>query len=300
MIRALLRAAHDAAHYFGLSLRTVITGALLLGIGIVLHVKVRGEVATREELASRLMLDFAPAFIFLTALFLFNVLRAPYLIYLEDYGKTQTAIDQVQGDKAAIQDELKKANEEIERLKKTTPTTGNQASDKIQAAIRKVLLFPNAAQDSAPPKTMMETLLTNQTPRKLFGVLFQNEESAISAIPECGPVLRDFLHKYYQFESDTGEFENELLERIGGIVFVRFPQGWQIYLRYAISRFSGLSKDQIIAGGNFLNYEITWDDAERVYNQLSGDPQITKRFSNTFSQYKDFVETTDKLTRALQ
>jgi len=34
-------------------------------------------------------------------------------------------------------------------------------------------------------------------------------------------------------------------------------------------RIGGLSKEQVIKGGTFLNYSITWDDAEKVFVSLS-------------------------------
>jgi hypothetical protein len=176
----------------------------------------------------------------------------------------------------------------------SAPTETLANSPQIQAAINKVLNFPNAVQDSTVPPTIIETLLTDQTPRKLFNVLMQYDEGGVS------PTLRDFLRQYYQFEQNTGQFENELLEKIGGTVTVRFRQAWAIYLRYAILRFAGMSKDQVIAGGNFLNYGISWDDAENIYGQLSSDPLIAKKISTTLSQYAAFVELTKKLRASAQ
>jgi hypothetical protein len=128
----------------------------------------------------------------------------------------------------------------------------------------------------------------------LFDILIGYDDNSIAAVPNIGPSLRGFLHNYYQFEQDTRQIENQSLGKIGALVTVRFPQAWQIYLRYAILRFSGNSKEQIIAGGSFLNYDITWDDAERVYGQLASDPVIAKGFSDAFSRYNDFVQTTDR------
>jgi hypothetical protein len=59
------------------------------------------------------------------------------------------------------------------------------------------------------------------------------------------------------------------MARIGQMVQVRFSAGWQIYLQYVLMRLGGRSKEAIIAGGDFLNYDITWDDAERVFTELS-------------------------------
>jgi hypothetical protein len=53
-----------------------------------------------------------------------------------------------------------------------------------------------------------------------------------------------------------------------------FTAAWVIYAQYVIKRAVGLSKDQIISGGNFLNYGITWDDAEQIFTELSKESEF--------------------------
>jgi hypothetical protein len=142
---------------------------------------------------------------------------------------------------------------------------------------------------------MVERLFLDQTPRKLFDVLMRYDEGDIGKIPETGALLQDFLRKYYQFDKNAVQFEGELLNRIGGTVTVRFRQAWAIYLKYAILRFSGTSKEDVIIGGNFLNFDITWDDAERVFGELSSDRLISRRFADIFAEHERFIETANKL-----
>ena len=97
----------------------------------------------------------------------------------------------------------------------------------------------------------------------------QYEEKDILATPEIGATLVDFRTKYYQFRRLAEGLESRALPRIGQMVTVKFSQGWHLYYVYAVMRFGGVSKDQIVAGGNFLNYDITWDDAERVFGELA-------------------------------
>lgn len=80
--------------------------------------------------------------------------------------------------------------------------------------------------------------------------------------------------------------ENDLISRIGPIALTRIPAGWQIYVQYAVMRFAGMSKDVIIAGGDFLNYGITWDDAERVFTQLSAEAVVCSEVSGLFLSHK--------------
>jgi hypothetical protein len=104
---------------------------------------------------------------------------------------------------------------------------------------------------------MVEKLFLDQTPRKLFDVLMRYDEGEIGRIPETGALLQDFLRKFYQFEKEAVRFEGELLNRIGGTVTVRFRQAWAIYLKYAILRFSGMSREEVIAGGFGASENLT-------------------------------------------
>lgn len=164
----------------------------------------------------------------------------------------------------------------------------------IQAAVHRVLSFPNAIPDSKS-QTMTESMLTNKTPRKLFDALVQYDENSVGSVPNSGPMLREFLHRYYEFQGKVEAVEKKSLEKIGGMVAVRFSAGWEMYLQYAILRFSGHPKDQIAKGSNFLNYSITWDDAERVYIELANDPSITEGFQDVLSRYEGFTQTVERL-----
>ena len=126
-----------------------------------------------------------------------------------------------------------------------------------------------------------------------------HDESEIAKIPNAGSSLQEFMRNYYQFSTDATRVEDELMTRIGGTVKVRFRQGWAIYLGYVIQRFGGASKEQIIAGGNFLNYDITWDDAERVYRELSSDQLIAKTLADLFAKHQGFVATINALKASI-
>ena len=64
------------------------------------------------------------------------------------------------------------------------------------------------------------------------------------------------------------------------MVNVTFSQAWAIYLKYAMLRFFGLSTTDIIAGGNFLNYDITWNDAEKIFLELSKDASVIQEMKD--------------------
>ena len=240
-------------------MRTSLIALALIALGFLLHWAVRGIAETKDEAYKWVILVAAPTVLFLAGLFLVNLFRAPYLIYADEHNKMQGLIGVATAQKVAAEARAQTAQDRIRELERQLATKdgGKQTPDnnaQIRAAIRKVLLFPNAVQDSTAPKTMIETMLTNQTPRKLFAVLIQYDENAIGAVPGSGPLLRDFLHNYYQFDNDIGQLENNVLGRIGGMVAVRFHEGWGIYLRYAILRFGGMSRGPSRCAGQFLKF----------------------------------------------
>jgi hypothetical protein len=156
----------------------------------------------------------------------------------------------------------------------------------IRSEVSKLWRYPDAIHDVSPPPTLIETLLVDKQPRRIFDVLMRFEEKDILEVPEIGKALHDHLTAYYRFRQRALRFEEDLLTRIGQIVGVRFPVAWKIYLRYSWMRFGGQSKDTIIAGGNFLNYSITWDDAERVFIHLSSDETVSSAVTELLASHQ--------------
>ena len=146
--------------------------------------------------------------------------------------------------------------------------------ENLKSQVTKLLRFPEAATDVITPPTFLEKLLTNKLPRRLFDLLMNYEETDILSVPEIGSVLHEHLNGYYNFRCSTKTYEDALISKIGQMVQVRFRDGWKIYYQYVMMRASGSSKEQIMAGSNFLRYEITWDDSERVFFELSKEMHI--------------------------
>jgi hypothetical protein len=128
-------------------------------------------------------------------------------------------------------------------------------------------------------------LLVDKLPRRLFEVVVEYEESDIKRVPGIGEMLHEHLLAYRHFRDETLAVEGDLFSRIGPIATTRLAAGWQIYLQYILMRFAGTSKEAVAGGPDFLNYGITWEDAERVFVQLSADAVVTSRITNLFIFY---------------
>jgi hypothetical protein len=159
-------------------------------------------------------------------------------------------------------------------------------TERLRTEVKKLLRFPDAITDSSRPPTMLERLLIEQVPRKLFDLLMPYDEQIVLEVPGVGMDLHQYLTNYYEFRRDTLHVEDVLLQAIGQLVSVRFAQAWRILLQYVLMRFAGSTKEQIEAGGNFLNYGITWEEAETTFQQLSQMSPLSMQVSELFSAFE--------------
>ena len=80
---------------------------------------------------------------------------------------------------------------------------------------------------------------------------------------------------------------------------MRFRQAWgAIYFRYFLLRSGGLTQQQIIDGGSFLNWGITWDEAERVFNELTKNPATGPAMAEKFYLQQSMVAAATSIINA--
>lgn len=158
---------------------------------------------------------------------------------------------------------------------------------RLESEVSRLLRFPDGIIDTSEPPSLIEGMLADRLPYRLFQVLMTYDDKDVANTPIIGRELKTFLDEYYQFRQKILRLEPDLTDRIGATVKVRFRVAWGIYLRYLILRFSGQSKGKITSGENFLNYDITWDDAERVYTEIAANSETVQKFSEIFSTYNE-------------
>ena len=164
-----------------------------------------------------------------------------------------------------------------------------QKHSTIRSEVLKLLRFPNASGGLPSQTSVIEQLLVNKLPQKMFSLLIQFDGKDVSGLPKIGAQLDNHLASYDRFHEESTLVERDLLPRIGDMVRVSFRQGWRIYFRYVVMRFAERSKEDIIRDGNFLNYEITWDDAERVFIELNKKSAVRDRFVKIFRLYNEMI-----------
>lgn len=172
----------------------------------------------------------------------------------------------------------------------------DEVADRLRSEVRRLLRFPDAIADNSPPPTKLERLLVDTLPRKLFDLLMQYDEQDVMEVPGIGPALHEHLTSYYAFRRQALDIEGMLMETIGGLVGVRFSQAWRILLQYVVMRFAGTTREQIEAGPNFLNYGITWEEAEKTFQQLSDTNSISGQVSELLSTVARLSESARSLS----
>lgn len=172
----------------------------------------------------------------------------------------------------------------------------DDAVAKLESEVSNLLRYPDAYRDMVDPPTITEELLTNKLPRRLFDLLYAYDDKIILSVPKVGTALRDHKVGYYRFRQNVQKLEGSLMAKIGERVQVRFRDAWTMYLQYVILRSANNSKEKIIAGGNFFSYPITWDDCERVFQELWKDQSVSSAATAMFSLHSKLGEGVAKIS----
>jgi hypothetical protein len=172
-------------------------------------------------------------------------------------------------------------------------------SEEIRSKVSTLLRFPDAEPLQTSTMSLLETMLVDQRPAKLFAIVKGHNPETLSSVPEIGTALADIQQSYYAFKGNANELFNTLMDRVGRNVGVRFSQGWRIYVQYAFMRWGGRTREDIESGGNFLNYSITWDDAERVATLLQTDNELIAQLQKFGAEHEALLRRVEELRTAL-
>lgn len=155
----------------------------------------------------------------------------------------------------------------------STPQEKEQQIERLKAELSDLAEFPNKG-DVGQPNTMLEGLSRTKVPIRLYSTLDRYVKQTIVGVPGVGERLFDFRKSYYEFSQSQQDLETIAITSVGPHVEGKLRAAWTIYFRYFLLRSSGHSADDVKEAGNFLNYDITWEDAERVYQELSKTPAV--------------------------
>jgi hypothetical protein len=212
MMRCLGRAAVESADFFDLKFRAAIITIVLVALGFLLLWRVRGTAETKEEFYKYFILVAAPTVLFLAGLFIYNVLRAPYLLYVDEYSKAQAKVTLANAAKTEAQGKTKTLEVRIGELEKQLSTKSTPA-----------LAQPHRAIESA--KSTLVSLTDGQRfvlKQKLTA--YKGHKISLMFIGH-DPQMRVIFEQLLDIFKDSGWAINQ--SEIGqvGVVGANFPNG---------------------------------------------------------------------------
>ena len=171
----------------------------------------------------------------------------------------------------------------------------DELSIQIKDKLDKIISFKNTQRIEYDEHTILETMLENKLPQKIFHLIMSYEMNLVRDVPLIGNNLENFLNRYDRFIGDLKKNEQQLISQIGNYETCNIREAWKIHYRYSIGRFSGTTSEEIQKHGNFLNYGISWASAETVYENLLDDKSLDDLIKDSFSEYEEMCDLCDNL-----
>ena len=103
----------------------------------------------------------------------------------------------------------------------------DEVAARLRSDITRLLRFPDAVADGSQAPTLVERLLNDKLPRRLFELLMTYEERDVCEVPGIGQALHNFIMSYYGFRQNALVLETHIITEIGKMVAVRFPAAWR-------------------------------------------------------------------------
>lgn len=150
----------------------------------------------------------------------------------------------------------------------------DEISEKILAAVKKTLEFPDVVVIESEKPNPLEAMFFDIRPRKLFYTLFDYDQKDISGIAHMGSDLNDFKMDYYQFKTQCNVVYSKIIDSIRPRIKQKMSPAWDMYAKYCILRFGHFTPEKADNAIGFWNFGITADNAEHVYKSLIANDEL--------------------------
>ncbi len=175
----------------------------------------------------------------------------------------------------------------------------DEVAERLRSEVKKLLRFPAAVPDKQENLCLLELLQVDRMPRRLFDLLMKYDESDVIEVPVIGQTLHSHMPDYHRFREGAASVEQELMQKLPALWSPPYPGALRIHARYSVSRFSGMSPADLRSGVNFLNFDITWDRAEKVFEQLAADTSVVPKFQELLHLHAEMSAAIAALRAAL-
>jgi hypothetical protein len=178
----------------------------------------------------------------------------------------------------------------------------DEISEKILAAVKKTLEFPDAIVIDSKNFKPLEEMFFDDRPRKLFYTLLDYDQKDISGITQIGGELNDFKMDYYQFKQQCNVVYSKIIESIRPLIKQKMSPAWDMYAKYCILRFGRFKPKKADDAIGFWNFGITAADAEHVYQSLITSDELFpfEELEELFKQHNKFITDVTQITARLK
>jgi len=178
----------------------------------------------------------------------------------------------------------------LKSIRKKYLQIDDEISEKILAAVKKTLDFPDAVVIESEKPNPLESMFFDILPRKLFYTLLDYNRKDISEITQIGSELNDFQTDYYQFKQKCDIVYSNIIESIRPMIKQKMSLAWEMYAKYCILRFGHYTPEKADHAIGFWNFGITAEDAERVFQSLLASDELShfEELDELFKQHKKF------------
>ncbi len=178
-----------------------------------------------------------------------------------------------------------------------------QIDDDNSARIRKHItnilkypatLSPTNFKDKA---SFAEWRLTRPTHREIYYYVNNIDDDELKQVPALGKTLHGYKERYYNLCLTFNTLTQQCNEKISTqtVNSFQFIHGWTIYFEYFLMRSFGHSAEQaqkIVS----VNYGISYEDCERVFDLLTSVTEIASEVSDINTQWSEIGQLVAKLT----
>lgn len=179
-----------------------------------------------------------------------------------------------------------------------TPVTADQkqqAREALLTDLGELARYPERGP-ATPGPAIIQTHFRSKAPRALYLLLARYNFNTIESV-DGGTNLNQFEAQYYEFETHAPAFEERALQRIGSLVPQHTPYAWATFYHYCISRAAAFTPEQVSSINGEMNFGISPDSAETLYQKIKLDPEIGPGLISEVAMINAFTNLTVALLR---
>lgn len=190
----------------------------------------------------------------------------------------------------------------FQSIRKRYLNIDDDSSARVRKHITKILKYPAtlSATNFQDKAGLAEWMLTRPLHREIYYYISEIDDDELTQIPTIGKTLHNLKEHYYNLCLALNSLTEQCKEKIGTqtINEFQFIHGWTIYFKYFMLRGFGNTAERAKMQIS-TNYDITYEDCERVFNMLRNTEEIANEVDGISSQWNEINKLITRLTEEI-